>query len=333
VEHKEYEYFPETSTLHMLVVVSVCFVERMELERFPMDRQFLGMDLNAWTLQTPADPNDPNALKWNWIPSHRPEWVPNEYQKTFAVRMLASITEYTMLSPWVDFQGEQPLSIRLRVEREPGYYFGSIILPNFLIVTAAFAAFPVLINDEDSSVADRLSITVTLMLTAVAFKYVITEQLPKITYLTLMDYYLLEGFLMLTLLIAENAATGVATWGTQQMRQSASNWMALAFAVVWALTHLWWMTVLLTKSFMRVSWERMEELDGEEGDEFLYAPEKRVKGRVQSKAVLEEWAHFKLKSPRTRASVYAEQHPELALTPLGSIEVGNAALKEDSLKL
>ena len=92
----------------------------------------------------------------------------------------SSITEYEMLSPWIDFSGEQPLSIRLRVERQPGYYFGSIILPNFLIVVAAFAVFPIKIDDEESSVADRLSISVTLMLTAVAFKYVITEQLPKV---------------------------------------------------------------------------------------------------------------------------------------------------------
>ena len=96
VEHKEYEYFPETSTMHMLVIVSVCFVERMELERFPMDRQFLGMDLNAWTLKTPADANDPACLKWNWIAAEQPDWVPEEWRKTFAVRMLyVTVSHYS----------------------------------------------------------------------------------------------------------------------------------------------------------------------------------------------------------------------------------------------
>merc|ERR1712013_675741 len=97
----------------------------------------------------------------------------------------------------------------------------------------------------------------------VAFKYVITEQLPKITYLTIMDYYLLEGFIMLTLLIAENAATGVPTWGSQALRQSLSNYMALVFAVVWGVTHILWMVVLYREGFMRVAWERMSELDEE----------------------------------------------------------------------
>merc|ERR1712013_240605 len=128
----------------------------------------------------------------------------------------------------------------------------------------------------------------------VAFKYVITEQLPKITYLTIMDYYLLEGFIMLTLLIAENAATGVPTWGSQALRQSLSNYMALVFAVVWGVTHILWMVVLYRESFMRVAWERMSELDEEDEDEFLYAPAKRVKGRAESKEVREERVGFGL---------------------------------------
>eukprot|EP01084_Bolivina_argentea_P088523 159826_1 len=200
VQSLEYKYFSETSTVYMVLVVQVTFVERMELERFPMDRQFLGMDFNGWVKKG----------NWNWIPNIYPSWVPKEFHKTFAVRMLSSITEYEMLSPWIDFNvEEQPLSIQLRVDRLPGFYFGSIILPNFLIVLAAFASFPIPIDDSDKQfISDRLSVSVTLMLTAVAFRYVVTDQLPKVAYLTIMDYYLLFGFIMLTGLIAENAIVG-----------------------------------------------------------------------------------------------------------------------------
>eukprot|EP01084_Bolivina_argentea_P009946 18560_1 len=110
-------YLPETSTMYMLVVVAVEFAERMELERFPMDRQFLSMDFNAWI---GAD-RDGKRCTWNWITSP-PDWVKNPvFRRPFAVRMQSSITEYQMLSPWVDFTGDKaPLSIRLRVERQPG---------------------------------------------------------------------------------------------------------------------------------------------------------------------------------------------------------------------
>merc|ERR1712154_2985 len=184
-----------------------------------------------------------------------------------------------------------------------------------LIVTAAFAAFPVLINDEDSSVADRLSITVTLMLTAVAFRYVITEQLPKVTYLTVMDYYLLEGFIMLTLLIAENGFVGIQTWKPIQSittRENIDNWVAIIFLVLWGMTHIWWLFILWNKNFMRIPWDKMDELDSEEEDEFKYAKKEKSIGRPQSKEVLDEWQKYKGKSPKLRASVYAEEHPELA---------------------
>ncbi len=37
-------------------------------------------------------------------------------------------------------------------------------------------------------VADRLSVIITLLLTSTAFKYVITEKLPRIDYPTQLDY-------------------------------------------------------------------------------------------------------------------------------------------------
>eukprot|EP00483_Globobulimina_turgida_P001747 UN01749 len=230
--------------------------------------------------------------------------------------MLSSITEYEMLSPWIDFTGEQPLSIRLRVERQPGFYFASIIIPNCLIVVAAFASFPIMIDDEDKQfISDKLSISVTLMLTAVAFRYVITEQLPKVNYLTIMDYYLLEGFIMLTLLIFENAFVGITSWSPIEnihKREEIDVWVATIFCIIWSLTHVWWLIILFSKDFMRISWEKMNELDCIEDDEFNYAPQNKSVGRPQSKEVLDEWNKYKGKSPQLRASVYADEHPELA---------------------
>ena len=91
VQVLEYRYLAETSTIYMLLVVTVEFVERMELQRFPMDRQFLGMDFNAWVGPDPLG----SRCNWNWI-TNPPDWVQNEeFRKPFAVRMLLSI--YYML--------------------------------------------------------------------------------------------------------------------------------------------------------------------------------------------------------------------------------------------
>ena len=53
-------------------------------------------------------------------------------------------------------------------------------------------------------VADRLSVSLTLILTAVAYKYVIIEMLPKISYMTLLDQYIAWCSLFLLGIAFEN---------------------------------------------------------------------------------------------------------------------------------
>ena len=82
-----YKYLPETSTIYMMFVSKVQFVERMELHRFPLDRQFLNMEFNAWVKHG----------NWNWMVYNEGtamsddryiDWVPKAFHKPFAVRMV-----------------------------------------------------------------------------------------------------------------------------------------------------------------------------------------------------------------------------------------------------
>eukprot|EP01083_Nonionella_stella_P283914 966386_1 len=292
-----YKYYPETSTIHMKTLVSVEFVERMELQRFPMDRQFLAMEFNGWTGIDPTQ----KRFNWNWI-LNPPDWVTKKkYRTPFAVRMLSSVTEYGLETPWIDFHCEQPLEIRLRVERLPGYYFGSIILPNSLICAAAFSALTIPIDDDDPKfIPDRLAVTVTLMLTAVMFKYVITEQLPKVTYLTLMDYYLNLGFIMLTVLTIENALSGWTKWSVDK-RNQMDFWIGFIFGMIWFITHIFWVIILFNNSIGRIPWQRMDELDQEAADhQFQYAPKHKYKGRLQSKQALSDFNKYKMSDTYAR---------------------------------
>jgi len=57
-----------------------------------------------------------------------------------------------------------------------------LLLFQFLIDILSFCSFSV----DISSPSDRLSVTLTLLLTAVAFKFVVSQSLPTISYLTLL---------------------------------------------------------------------------------------------------------------------------------------------------
>jgi hypothetical protein len=53
-------------------------------------------------------------------------------------------------------------------------------------------------------VADRISISTTLGLTAIAFNFVVSDSLPRIPYMTSMDIYLNLSFVAIVFSVLEN---------------------------------------------------------------------------------------------------------------------------------
>ena len=65
---------------------------------------------------------------------------------------------------------------------------------------ATSSAFALPVDD----LADRSSIVLTLLLTAVAFKLVISDSIPKVSYFTVMDFYMNGMFILLFIISVEN---------------------------------------------------------------------------------------------------------------------------------
>lgn len=86
------------------------------------------------------------------------------------------------------------LSVKCRAARRPGYFVWNIFMITFLICSLAFATFSV----DKKLPQNRLQLSFTLVLTAVAFKSVVNSSLPRISYLTYMDKYLLVSMVMLS---------------------------------------------------------------------------------------------------------------------------------------
>eukprot|EP00794_Sanderia_malayensis_P003123 gene3123-3591_t len=71
--------------------------------------------------------------------------------------------------------------------RHSTHYLYNIALIMLLITTLTFASFTL----DPNSPADRLSITLTLLLTSVGMKYVANGYVPQMDYLTLLDKYII----------------------------------------------------------------------------------------------------------------------------------------------
>jgi hypothetical protein len=92
------------------------------------------------------------------------------------------------------------LNVTLTMNRIPNYYFTNIIKPTCIITTLSACSLFMPAKD----LANRLSATLTLLLTAVAYKYLVAQMVPPIGYSTALDKYVMICFTFLSLMAAEN---------------------------------------------------------------------------------------------------------------------------------
>ncbi|XP_070560478.1 neuronal acetylcholine receptor subunit alpha-9-II-like isoform X2 [Ptychodera flava] len=97
--------------------------------------------------------------------------------------------------------------ITAHVQRRIGFYLWNVALIMFLIMCMTFASFSV----DPFEPADRLSVTLTLLLTSVAFKFVVSQSLPTISYLTILDKYILFCMTFQCIMVVQNATASVYT--------------------------------------------------------------------------------------------------------------------------
>ena len=122
------------------------------------------------------------------------------------------------------------LLLSVKLQRKPQYYFFNIILQMFVIV---LLGFPCLLLDA-ASLTDRLSIVLTMLLSAMAYKAYTSEMIPKVSYLTWIEKYLISSTLLLTVLGVESALMyWLSLWDT------GSCWTnrAESCVVAWSFEH------------------------------------------------------------------------------------------------
>jgi len=87
------------------------------------------------------------------------------------------------------------IKLEIDIERKSRYYIYKIILPIILILTVCWSA--VWINPKE--IESRLTITIVCLLSLIAYNFVIDSDLPKLEYLTIMDYIILISYVYATI--------------------------------------------------------------------------------------------------------------------------------------
>ncbi|XP_071501767.1 uncharacterized protein [Diadema antillarum] len=197
----------------------------MELKDFPFDYQELTIKLMSdWPVEDVEFVKDMNIKDSIRLDT----FTGNQQWKLWKHVIAQPIEEDKSL---VGAHRSYPIyHITTHVQRKPGFYIWNIALIMLLIVLLTFSSFVV----DRTLPADRLSVTVTLLLTAVAFKYVVSQSLPLISYLTLLDKFVLCCLIFHCLVVGQNALSSVVELNDPDADKDWAKWFDFISIIILA---------------------------------------------------------------------------------------------------
>ena len=87
------------------------------------------------------------------------------------------------------------VKMEIEIERKSIYYLFKIILPIILILIICWSSVWI----DPKEIESRLTITIVCLLSLIAYNFVIDSELPKLEYLTVMDYIILVSYVYATI--------------------------------------------------------------------------------------------------------------------------------------
>lgn len=151
---------------------------------FPFDKQQLEIILF----------NDWQQIIQDIDPKFSP--IDNEFElefdisNTFLYEWKFSPTDYEYF-----YDDNNNLNLKLNIERDSSYYLYKILSPIILILVVCWSVLFI----SPLQLESRLTVSIVCFLTLIAFNFVIDENLPKLGYLTLVDYFVLLAYLFSSL--------------------------------------------------------------------------------------------------------------------------------------
>ena len=87
------------------------------------------------------------------------------------------------------------INIEIDIERQYGYYIYKVLIPILLILMVCWSVVWV----DPKELEARLTITIVCLLSLIAYNFVIDSELPKLEYLTVMDWIILVSYFYATI--------------------------------------------------------------------------------------------------------------------------------------
>ena len=173
------------------------FSQPLDLQNFPLDRQLLDIHLAAVGLLE-------HEVKI--VPLKRASSRESGIGQRLSIPDFAVVSWKAEASPYTVFKGAPGTAgflFQIEMARKPMYYLVKVIIPLCLIVMMSWA--PNWIDPEQ--VGANLGISATSFLTLVAYLFAITVLLPRVSYVTRMDRFILLSTVAVFLSLVQTVAS------------------------------------------------------------------------------------------------------------------------------
>ena len=199
------------------------FSQPMNLLDFPLDQQDLIVHIVAAGLSV-------EYVKM--VPLVKDDNELSDIAEKFSVPDFKVLTWQAEPKPYFPHRGKSGVAgyqMRVTVGRSPTYYVIKVIVPLCLIVIMSW--LPRWIDPEQ--IGTNIGISTTAFLTLVAYLFAITVLLPRVSYITRMDrFILLSTLLVFTCLIQTVANTSMLRRKQKALVERSDCWSRLVYPIL-----------------------------------------------------------------------------------------------------
>ena len=171
------------------------FVNDFDFKKFPFDKQFLKIELQE-LIGTRNNPNGVSSAQFN-ITKYTLDAF-NYYKNNNLLKewVIENVEFNISTKPRLGYDFPfNSLEINLKIKRSSLYYLIKIIFPILLILSIAWSVF--WINPKE--LESRITTSSVCFLALVAYNFVIDSEIPKLGYMTFMDWIIMISYIFCAL--------------------------------------------------------------------------------------------------------------------------------------
>lgn len=211
-----------TGTFFFIYVYDIVLQQTLLLHNYPYDRQVLKLQFQS---------HSGKFQKWFQPLDDTPVNITNDASWS-ASEMVVSYKKLDWNIQWVTATNvridmSDLFELNIGVSRNPFYYLYNYVLVIFAVVQANGSTYAITRMDY----ANRITVTTTLLLTLVAFKLVMADNVPRIPYQTYLDFYNIIAIVALAVWVVENFMVSARIYPDKD--DPEPEFLDFAFALGW----------------------------------------------------------------------------------------------------